>query len=255
MITQLFHLKVEGMKTILKQGEFAQQSMQGTLEEYLAGWELRYREAATALSLFNPVYTQCWALETKQYFAAVLYHARGHFIDFLWYLGNTLPTRELKAVVLSNIEDEFNPNGLSHEALYHLFAKALGVDLSQEDLEEKYYLPEIKSFNRGHLEWLHQHAWQENFSAFCAYEKLDNVDYGFLLALAKSFRLNRQAETFFKIHSEVEHYESGEMHLKDLWQEDSSQVVAGFEFIAEHQLKMWQFLSGVMEQYIAVSGT
>lgn len=225
--------------------------LQGSLSEYLSDWESRYTQSAKQLSLFDPGYTQCWALPTKQYFAALLYHIRGHFIDFLWYLGNTLPTRELKAIVLSNIEDEFNLNGLSHEALYHLFAQALDMDLSLEYIENHYYLPEIKAFNQGHLSWLHQHNWQENFSAFCAYEKLDNIDYHLLLALAKSFRLNRQAETFFKIHTEVAHYESGQAHLEALWQQDPSQVVLGFEFIAKHQLSMWQSLSATMGQFIA----
>lgn len=215
----------------------------GSLDEFLSFLDERYQEKIATNALFDPAKTQHWSAEQRAFFCRVFYHLRGHFHDFLWLIGNYAPTVDAKTVVLNNIREEFG-QPRSHEQLYGDFAHALGVNLAQEMLSEAHYLTFAREFNRGHLRWLMNHSWHEKFSAFAAYERLDNVDYPKLLALAQSFCVGKEALLFFKVHTKVEHYGATQALLQGIWAEDAHSVVSGFTFIYDHQIKMWQ---GLME--------
>ncbi len=146
------------------------------LENFLSEWDKQYQSKASVLPLFNSDLSNQWSKAQQIKFVYLFYHARGHFNEFLWLLGNNAPNKPYKGIVLENFNEEFGGDGRSHEALYFEFGKALGVDLMEERLNEQHYLPFLREFNHAHLDWLTRHAWHHQWAAFSAYERLDNVD-------------------------------------------------------------------------------
>ncbi len=180
----------------------------------------------------------------------LFYHARGHFHDFLWYVGNFAPDHKQRQKVLANIAEEFG-SSKSHEQLYFEFAQAVGTDLSKEVVGGENYLPFIREFNKGHLDYLHTHDWDGCLCAFAAYERLDNVDYRDLYILAKAICENESALTFFKVHAFVKHFDMADQgDLQRIWNASPEKLKNAFEFIADHQAKMWKALSGSIENVI-----
>jgi len=165
--------------------------------------------------LFQPDFGKTLNLEQKQKFARQFYHTRGHFYEMLWFLGSLAPSFEYKKVVLQNITEEFGGKK-SHENLYWDFAKELGGYSKM-----------------GGAVW----------AAFSAYEKQDNLDYSKLYELAKNFEISEKGLFFFKIHTQVQHFETTENLLQKCWESDREAVKAGFEFIKRVQMKVWQGLS------------
>ncbi len=104
------------------------------------------------IDLFIPEKVQLWNEEQKVFFIKVFYHLRGHFSDLLWYMGSFAPDKKSKELIISNILDEFNPNGLSHEQLYLLFASAFNVNLTYELLDNTAYLPFAREYIEGDSE-------------------------------------------------------------------------------------------------------
>lgn len=218
------------------------------LAEFLIERESAYKSQLEKLSLFNVEITASWSLEQKKRFAAVFYHMRGHFIDFMWYLAN-FSNDKIKKIVLYNIQEELGLGAkLSHEELYALFAKECQVDIHDEVINETNYLSFVKDFNKEHLKWLSQHDTDEKLAAFSAYERLDNLDYHYLSKFAGSLKLSKIAMTFFKAHIHVEHFESTLENLIPIWHSAKDKVKKSFDFIYTHQYKIWQQLSAMMEE-------
>ncbi len=221
----------------------AQCDIDSSLSDYLDWWDNNYKNSIEKISLFDPKKTAQWSSAQREYFVKTFYHVRGHFHSFLWFMGNIAPDKEAKHVIVQNIMEEFGENGFSHERLYYEFAKSLSVDLSNEITKHQYYLPFIQEFNKGHLEWLQNHDWTGCLSAFSAYERLDNVDYVSLLALAKGLGTSRLGLTFFQVHVHVKHFDNTLNLLSDMWKAKPEKVKDGFNFIQNHQLNMWKKLS------------
>lgn len=216
------------------------------LENFLQQWEEKYVAQVRNMQLFDSSYSKTWSMEQKQHFARVFYHARGHFQDFVWYIGNHSIDKTTKDVILKNIAEELNGAARSHEQLYLDFAETVGVDIKEEFLDEKYYLPFVREFNTDHLRWLHEHDADERFAALAAYEKLDNIDYAYLLDLVESFGTNNVGQRFYKVHIAVEHFEPTLEKLVSIWEIAPEKVMDAFDFIGNHQLKLWSNLSKEM---------
>lgn len=219
------------------------------LQNFLIEWDNNYLTSLRTIDLFIPERTSNWPAEQKKFFAKVFYHARGHFHEFLWLLANFAEDKETKDIVLRNIAEEFNSSALSHEQLYCHFAESLGVDLSDEIIEQTSYLPVIKDFNKGHLRWLKNHNALERFAAFTAYERLDNLDYTLLWKFAQTLGINKKGMIFFKIHMHADHFKTTQDKLALLWKEDQEKVKEAYEFIAQHQRTMWTNLSQAVASY------
>lgn len=219
-----------------------------TLQEYLVQWDERNRIAHRSIALFDPEKTSRWSQSQKVTFAKLFYHARGHFYDFLWYMGNFAPNIVQRKKIIANITEEFG-SAKSHEQLYVDFASAVGADLSQEIVDNQSYTPFLRDFNKGHLEYLHSHDWNGRLCAFAAYERLDNVDYEDLYVLAKSICSNEPALFFFKVHALVKHFDMVDQgDLEKIWETEPDALKEAFEFISEHQIGMWRSLSSAIEQ-------
>jgi hypothetical protein len=210
---------------------------------FLQEWDEAYNKRTKNINLFNTDLTQNWTKDQKVHFAKIFYHARGHFHDFLWYLGNHAESKCVKDMVLKNIAEEMNGAARSHEQLYIDFADSIGADLENELVEEESYLDSIKQFNKGHLKWLQANDNDSRVSAFSAYERLDNIDYDALMRLVESLNVDKKGQLFFKIHTRVQHFETTEDELKVIWQDDPQKVKKAFSFIADHQIKMWNDIS------------
>jgi len=220
-----------------------------SLQNFLNDLDQDYTSMQNTIPLFNPQKTCKWTVEQKIYFAKVFYHVRGYFHNFLWYMGNHAPDAEFKKIVLHNIAEEFSINGRSHEQLYIDFAKSVGADLSTEFYNEDHHLPFIKEFNKQHLKWLSTHDWPSCVAAFSAYERLDNIDYAKLLELAKSLGTEKRGLVFFNVHIVVEHFETTLNTLIAIWENNEEKIKEAFNFIREHQIKMWNNLSDAIFNY------
>ena len=220
---------------------------QQSVTDFLQGWEQSYIDQIKKLSLYTPEITSAWSQKQKETFVRVFYHIRGHFHEFLWFLGNHAQERDVKRMVLDNIAEEFNGAAASHEQMYIEFAKSLDVDLSDELIDGKSYLPEIQEFNKGHLRWLASQSASRGFASFSAYERLDNVDYAYLAGLAESIGASRKGMIFFNVHLKAQHFETTEDHLVKLWQNNPDDIRESFNFITYHQLQMWKTLAALIE--------
>lgn len=220
------------------------------LDQYLKHFDDLYRTSLVQIPLFNPQLTAQFNGEQKKYFAAVFYHLRGHFINFMWYMANFSSSQTIKTLILNNIHEELGVGTLiSHEMLYERFATECGVNIHDEIIHQTHYLPFAKQFNQKHIQWLATHSNEEGVAAFSAYERLDNIDYFYLLYLAKSFNLSSKALTFFKVHVHVKHFDATLDMLLPLWEQNPEQLMQSFDFIGNHQLTMWRNLSEVMFNY------
>lgn len=214
-----------------------------TLQTFLTQWDNEYRESVSSLPLFNTTPELDWSSEQKQFFCKIFYHARGHLSDFLWYMGNVAPNMKSKELVLYNYSEEFGGHSPSHEQLYFFFTKEMGVPSPNDVTDPKYYLPFLKEFNDEHVNWLKTHDWDGCLGAYSAYERLDNLDYANLLVLAENLGATKKGLIFFKVHSEVEHFDATTELLNESWNRNEEIVRQSFEFIAKHQQKMWEKLS------------
>jgi hypothetical protein len=213
------------------------------LKEFLIEWESNYLQKISKVDMFNLELVKNWDKKQQKYFAEIFYHARGHFQDFVWYIGNHAIDKETKDIILKNIGEELNDAAKSHEALYLEFANSVGADVSSEFIDEKNYLPFVKDFNKGQVRWLHEHDADQRFAALAAYEKLDNIDYAYLLDMVKALGVDKKGQMFYKIHTLVEHFAPTLEKLETLWSLSHEKVIEAFDFIGEHQLKMWNNLS------------
>lgn len=229
-----------------------------TLRDFLKSWDPNYNRATQAIALFDRTKLLKWTPEQKKFFARTLYHSRGHFYKFLWYLGSKAPSKECKEIVLDNIRDEFGigtdgVNRSSHEELYWRFAKAVGLDtnaiIHEEILGEATNLPFIREFNQGHLDYILTRLWDDVWAAFSAYERLDNLDYENLYHLAVRLGISGKALVFYEVHREVEHYEAATPLLEEIWKRNPDAVRRGFHFIGDHQLKMWKQMSDAVSAF------
>ncbi len=222
------------------------ESLESTPEllNFIMEWDVYYQQKMVGIPLFDANKTSQWTNGQKAHFIKVFYHCRGHFHELMWFIVSYAPDKKSKDMILKNIADEVGEHGLSHEKLYGITAKAVGVDITKEYIDHETYLPFCKAFNRGHLKWLNEHNWESKISAFAALERLDNVDYLKGRALAESIGLKGKELTFFNVHIHVDHF--GDVlrtALVDLWNKNPILVKEAFYFIADHQIKMWRDLS------------
>ena len=214
------------------------------LEEFLARWDQNYNEQVKSIDLFKENLTSKWNMNQKQLFIKILYHQRAHFSDVLWFIGNFAPNAASKEMILNNIRDEFGKHAPSHEQLYLDFSKSMGVDLKYELIEENFYYPFLRDYNRGHLRWLRNHDWEHNLAAFAAIERLDNVDYVVLRNVVASWGISARDLIFFNVHIYVTHYDDlANSAFSDLWQKKPQLVKKVFEFIGEYQIGIWKRIS------------
>ena len=215
-----------------------------SLSCFLNQTDREYIEAASALPLFDIGKTAQWSAFQKTSFAAIFYHIRGHFINFMWYMANFSTDSGTKELILDNISEELGTeNKFSHESLYQRFALECGVDINQEILDEQHYLDFVKKFNKGHIQWLSAHDSDDHIAAFSAYERLDNIDYPFLTELASSIGISSSGMTFFRVHMQAEHFSAALKQLVPVWESTPDKVKQAFHFINSHQLNMWKQLS------------
>ncbi|MCD6040027.1 MAG: hypothetical protein K0S27_1427 [Gammaproteobacteria bacterium] len=224
-----------------------------SLEKFLEKWDEEYSNNILSFPIFDKEKTSKWTMAQRQYFVKTLYHVRGHFHDVLWYMGNFAPNKEMKNLILDNIKDEFNGDGLSHELLYLLFAKAVNVDLTDASFTEEAYLPFIKEFNQSHLKWLRKHDWNERLSFFAALERLDNTDYVRGKEIAESLGCKNKDLVFFNVHIHVEHFSRILNYLNKIWVATPEKVKTPFSFIKEHHTKMWKNLSDTIFNYTGLN--
>jgi hypothetical protein len=220
---------------------------QNTMEEFVTPWLHKYRQSAAAIDLFNPEKVATLSPEQRAFLAKAFYHVRGHFHDFLWFIGNR-STVAVKRLILENLEEEFGGDR-SHEEFYYDFAASLGVDLDDEVVEQTNHLPFIREYNYQHMHWLKTHDADARFAAFAAYERLDNPDYENLYQLGVALELKGRSLVFFDVHRHVEHYEATTLLLNEIWQRNPEPVMAAFNFIGNHQLHIWQKLSDAVFSY------
>ena len=217
-----------------------------TLESYLQSWDAAYNEESVKIPLFNPSNRTQLTSAQKQLFAKAFYHARGHFYRFLWMVGSFAETEDEKRVVIDNIMEEFGGRHRSHERLYFDFAESLGVDVVAEIQSETAYAPFLVAFNKAHIDWLLSHDWNHKWAAFSAYERLDNIDYENLYRIASAMNLGEKELRFFDVHRHVKHFDGASVSLLKMWEISPDSVKSGFEFIGQHQLKMWRNLSNLV---------
>lgn len=215
------------------------------LKNYITNWQKEYQHQSSKIPLFNQDVTSKFTDNQKQKFAKLFYHIRGHFYKFLWFLGSKEAgenTIEMKIIILQNISEEFGKQK-SHEQMYLDFASSLGVEIIENEIiKETSNLDFIKMFNQQHLEFILKDDSNSAWAAFSAYEALDNLDYENLLNLVIPWNPPPKALVFFKVHAKVSHHQTTEEVLQKIWNKDPKSVQKGFEFIASHQLKMWQDL-------------
>jgi hypothetical protein len=217
------------------------------IDDFLMDWDKEYQEKLNQIDMFNPTYNTTWTKAQAQYFAKVFYHSRGHFNELLWQLGNFAPNKAIKSIILHNIAEEFNGNDLSHEQLYLDFAESLGLDLSTERIEERYYLDSIRTFNLSHLLELKQYDWQGGFALFSAYERLDKIDYEALMHLPLT------DHKFFRLHRDAKHFDKTYNVLIDIWKRNMQVIKVAFAFVARTQITMWKDLSDAIFNYKATA--
>jgi len=217
-----------------------------SLKNFIEDWDAQYKIEASNIPLFKPELTANWTKEQQALFANVFYHARGHFHDFLWYVGSHADDKETKDIVLKNISEEFNGSARSHEQLYIDFASSVGADTRNALIDDTYYMQFAKEFNYNHLKWLHEHSPDHNFAALSAYERLDNLDYANLHTMVKSINVSNRGPIFFKIHSVVEHFSPTFDKLSKIWESSNDVVKESFTFIGNNQINMWKNLSEII---------
>ena len=215
-----------------------------SLNNFLHQIDLKYGKSLRSISLFSPQSTSTWNNDQKKYFAAIFYHLRGHFINFVWYIANFSSDERIKAVIIKNIQEEIGlGNRFSHEMLYERFANECGIDIHDEIINQTNYLPFAKEFNKSHLKWLSDNAGEDRLCAFAAYERLDNVDYPHLVELAKSINLSQHSMTFFNVHTGVDHFDSTLELILPIWEKSPDKIINSFNFIYTHQHQMWKQFS------------
>jgi hypothetical protein len=211
--------------------------------KYIKEWDNSYQSTVQSLDIFSDNYVNNWTMKQKKEFVRVFYHARGHFINFLWFLGNFTDNADIKNIVISNITEELNGTAKSHEMMYVDFANELNVDLKEDILGNSDYPLFIKEFNKAHIEFLYNNTQSHRVAALAAYERLDNIDYKNLYSLAKNITGSKKGLLFFLIHTRVEHYKPLENHLKNIWETSPDSIREGFSFIAHNQIGLWKNLS------------
>lgn len=229
--------------------EVLNNTAESDLGGFLKDWDKKYLEEVSKIPLFDQSQTKNWSEKQKKHFVKTFYHARGHFHDFLWYMGSHAPNLCAKEIILKNMSEEFGKDKRSHEQLYLSFAKSMEVDLSGEIARGETYLRFLRDFNEGHLEWLSRHDWMSGFCAFSAYERLDNIDYKYLLNLVKKFKINVDL-LFFSVHTQVKHFEATLDLIVSTYQINQNKVKNAYDFIATHQINMWKKLSSAIFEYI-----
>ena len=212
-----------------------------TLSNYISEWVAGHKDNSSMLKIFDPEFIRSFNPEQKQHFVLTFYHLRGNFYRFLWYLGSISPSKPYKDVIIKNISEEFG-HTLSHEDWYLEFAADFDVDLKSEILKPKFNFDWVQGFNDAHLDYILISDFDLAWSAFGAYEKLDNADYDNLYNLAVNLGSSKRGLVFFDIHRNVEHYEAIDPLLQLIWDRDPEIVKQGFEFIGEHQINMWNRL-------------
>ncbi len=224
-----------------------------SLDNFLREMDERQSREYSQLLLFDTDDTAQWSDPKKQYFVRVFYHTRGHFDRLLWTRLVYAPTAKDKRRILDYMAEEAGLEGRknrpSHERLFAVFAESLGVDLTPEITEGEDYLPFARDFNNGLIQWFRKNDWESGEVGFAAYERLDNVDYEFMYKLAQSVRVPERAMVFFRVHKEARHFEKTSGNLPQVWRRNEDKVRNAFDFIYNHQLKMWKGLSDAVGKY------
>src|SRR3989338_872980 len=227
-----------------------------SLNDFLQEIDNKQVKAYREIPLFDNAKTSQWTKEQRKHFVKIFYHTRGHFDRLLWTRLIYAPNAEAKKRMLQYMAEEAglpdlygNQNLNSHEILFGRFAERLGVELTHELTEEEGYLPFAKEFNNGLVKWFREKDWESGVVGFSAYERLDNVDYGFMYDFARSLNIPEKALEFFIVHKQADHFDKTSNELPEIWKRDPTIVRDAFSFIYEHQQKMWKNLSDSVFNY------
>lgn len=220
------------------------------LQNFLDELDEKQKEEYSKLDLFNPEKTKDLTEEQKKYFVKIFYHTRAHFDRLLWMRLTHAPNLEEKKKILSYLAEEAGipdikgeKNLASHEILFERFAKSLGLVITSEITEEDGFLPFARDFSKELINWFMTNNWETQKSGFSAYERLDNIDYDFMLELAKNLGVNGKDLEFFEVHKNADHFDNVSFDLKEEFEKNPDNVKDAFNWIYSHQLKMWQNLS------------
>lgn len=213
-------------------------------DNFIQEWEYNYKMQMAEIQIFNPQFVSSWSNKQKRYFIKLLYHQRAHFHDILWIMGNSAPNNLERKLILENIYDEFGKYGRSHEDLYMDFAKSFGIDLSDEIIDEKYYLNFLREYNKGHMKWLKSKDWEHKIAGFAAIERFDNIDYTSLYQTAIAMGAKHEGLNFFLAHMYVDHFDN----LKNgtfmsLCYNKPEIIRSTFNELGKYQLDIWKKIS------------
>lgn len=228
-----------------------------TLRTYVDGWKSDYRKVQHTLRIFDTEVTSTFSMEQKREFFIKFDPLRRNFTGLLGHLAGLAPHQKYKRVLLQNWCEE---NGVSadgadiksHDHWYAVAAAAVGVNIVHKVRTGGTRSDYGDRFNKIFFEWilsqidrgvLSEIGWNSVWSAYCAYELLDNIDYPAFLEMAKSFGLRGDALRFFEIHTSVQHYGQAEKLLEQIWIHGPDHTREGFEFIAALQLEAFSNLS------------
>jgi len=230
----------------------ASHKLAGDLLAFLQSWDATMAAEAAKIPIFRPELVKSWSAAQRQTFVQLLYHQRAHFHDVLWLMASSAPDSESREVILANIHEEVGKFGRSHESLYQDFAQDHGIDLSVEFVEEEFYEPFLRDYNRGHLRWLVAAPWLKRLVGFAVIERLDNVDYKSLLETARAMGTSPEALKFFKVHVAVQHFDAvGLEKLSSIWEASRPMVQEVFAELGAYQLEIWRKLAARVEQTVA----
>jgi reactive intermediate/imine deaminase len=226
------------------------------LNDFLKKIDGEQKEFYKTLKIFNIDYVNKWDLKIKQEFIRVLYHCRGHFDRVLWQRLNYAPNFEKKLEILKYIGEEagieFVDNKKymkSHECLYLEFANFFSLDLNAVFTENNKYQFTM-DFNYKLINWFLENNWDRGSLGFCAYERLDNIDYQVLYDVAISMGCIGSCLGFFKVHKDADHYDKTSKDIEKFWRVEKEVVIDAFSFIYENQKKLWYDFDKYMETYI-----
>jgi len=223
-----------------------------SLDTFLRQWEQEYQTQLDTIPLLDPQQANALSPQQRKYFAELFWHVRGHFAEFLFLLANLATNRNKRLMIVDNIADELGARAdghTAHDVLYNRFSKALGADTERYILASSPYPQFLRDYNQTHLKFFLDEPWDVCDAAFSSYEYLDNADYGAVEKVGKAWGLSRKELEFFEVHRKSDHFGEVSEDLSEIWVQDNKTVQRGFDFIGNHQLKMWRELSDVIFNY------
>jgi len=214
------------------------------LEQFLSEWDRQYLVALSRIDLFQPEITSSWTLVQQQRLVQLFFHVRGGFAGILLELGNAAPDAHYKNIILKNLHDEFGGHGPSHRELFLRLGRAVGADLSREQVEKRYNIPVIQQYNDVQVRSIVERGWTLSLIGFIAGERLDYIDYNALKQVFESFGVRGPDLDFFSEHMQAGHFDGTLAEsLQQECDKNPATVSMVFNAALQFQLDMWRNLT------------